>query len=663
MKIFFVLFYVFVLKIMLFAAPAQEVLFLHSYDHHYSWTNNIDTTAVNEIQSLGPGFSFFREYLDASRCQEPEYFNLLEQLFLLKYQKHKLSLIISTDNYALDFLLTRRQRLFTDIPIIFCGVNHFQDSLLREQEQISGICEALSAEETVNWAIKLRPRAKNIILWGLDHQNAQKTRSRVVEEIKKLRQDLNMVHYRDYDLQKGLSLISLWSKEDIVILMTVLQDSEGRLLDPGQTAEAISRTSKAAVFSFFDIFLGHGILGGKLVSSREQGRLAGQMAVKVLQGEPVSSLPVLKQSPNLFYFDYRQIKRFNIKKRTLPEGSIIINDESDFYRRYGIFIFSSLLASVLFIIFLLLFLRQKKKGQRNAARIKRERESFFELSMDMLAIAGFDGYFKQINHAWTKILGWSQEELLTRPWLDFVHPDDRNSTLEIAQKLRKGNQIITFKNRYLCKDQSYKWLSWVSTPVLQDNRIYAVARDITTEKKEQEELFSLAYTDALTKIDNRRSFFKKGEQEFERFKRYKTGFCFLMIDLDLFKQINDSYGHQAGDAVLKSFIKQVSGKLRENDIFGRVGGEEFAIILVESDQERAFRTAERIRKDIETMIVDFNQQKIHMTISIGISQAHERDHSLDDIYQRADKALYQAKEQGRDRVELADSPKSGEDQN
>ena len=160
----------------------------------------------------------------------------------------------------------------------------------------------------------------------------------------------------------------------------------------------------------------------------------------------------------------------------------------------------------------------------------------------------------------------------------------------------------------------------------------------------------LASTDDLTGIMNRRIFKKVSERYFETVQRDNSDLTLLLLDLDHFKKVNDTYGHQVGDQLLIRFVEVIGPILRKSDILARVGGEEFAILLFKTDAEGAFTLAEKIRKEVESMTINCQGQDIYITTSIGIAQNRESDKAFDEIYARSDKALYKAKEQGRNQT-------------
>jgi diguanylate cyclase (GGDEF)-like protein len=174
--------------------------------------------------------------------------------------------------------------------------------------------------------------------------------------------------------------------------------------------------------------------------------------------------------------------------------------------------------------------------------------------------------------------------------------------------------------------------------------------NIITVNYFQRQLERMATSDPLTGLANRRVFWDKARSEFTRSRRCQSPLSVLMIDLDHFKRLNDTYGHLAGDEVLKEFAKICQLNLREYDTFARFGGEEFTVILPETEAEKALIVANRLRSAVEAMTVMVDGKAIRYTISIGVSQLGSRDSSFDDILLRADDALYTAKRNGRNRV-------------
>ncbi len=163
------------------------------------------------------------------------------------------------------------------------------------------------------------------------------------------------------------------------------------------------------------------------------------------------------------------------------------------------------------------------------------------------------------------------------------------------------------------------------------------------------EVQRMATIDSLTGVLNRRCLFDLAKREFERSQRYGSVFTLLMLDVDHFKRINDTYGHMVGDEVLKSLTQAIQRSLRQVDQFGRYGGEEFVIVLPESPLNIARQVGDRLRTISSQLSIPTKTDPISLTVSIGIAAYNPQDKAVEDIFERADRALYQAKAKGRDR--------------
>ena len=407
-------------------------------------------------------------------------------------------------------------------------------------------------------------------------------------------------------------------------------------------------------------------------------------------------------------------------------------------------------------------------------------EKFFQLSLDMLCIAGMDGYFKFLNPAFQSVLGWKNSDLLEKPFIDFVHPDDVNKTLSELKNLSGGNLTISFGNRYRRVDGSYRHLLWTARPELETGLLYAVAKDVTELRQSQnrfvqmlesapsamlminpqgeiailnreaERLFGypkdellgaplvqllperikqdherfcgdffkeqiarpmgtgrdltgvkkdgsfvpveigltpveidegsyvicavidltvrkkteadmqnqvqsleqLANVDALTGLLNRRAFFDQLHLQIRISQRAGGPVSLLMFDVDKFKLVNDTYGHQEGDQVLRKMAELAKTICRDSDVAGRYGGEEFALMLPATGSKGAIMAAEKCRARIE----HFDWPIGTVTASFGAASAepsskpkNSAEYIADELVKQADQALYRSKKTGRNR--------------
>jgi diguanylate cyclase (GGDEF)-like protein/PAS domain S-box-containing protein len=190
---------------------------------------------------------------------------------------------------------------------------------------------------------------------------------------------------------------------------------------------------------------------------------------------------------------------------------------------------------------------------------------------------------------------------------------------------------------------------------MSDDAIMMCAADVSDWKYTQDELKTLAERDSLTKLFNRRGFVDTVRPMLTHSVKKKQDFAVIIVDIDFFKAINDTHGHAAGDNALKSFSKRISKALRNRDIVGRIGGEEFAIFLPDSNLDTAQRIAERLRIKIAKNPINIDQLRVPMTASFGLKvwEGGDKNPRLKELLEDADSALYRAKQAGRNRVALA----------
>lgn len=163
----------------------------------------------------------------------------------------------------------------------------------------------------------------------------------------------------------------------------------------------------------------------------------------------------------------------------------------------------------------------------------------------------------------------------------------------------------------------------------------------------------LANTDSLTQISNRRNFLKKGEYEFMLAHKYKHTFSLLLLDIDHFKLVNDTYGHDVGDEVLKQITKTIKENIRKSDVFARYGGEEFILLLRKTDLDKSMPIAEKIRLSIEEMTMPEHLSDVKVTMSVGVVEYSSKYKAFYELIIKADEALYKAKDDGRNCVRCA----------
>jgi len=257
------------------------------------------------------------------------------------------------------------------------------------------------------------------------------------------------------------------------------------------------------------------------------------------------------------------------------------------------------------------------------------------------------------NPAAESMFGWSEKQTLGQ--IDPTVPENKLRESDALRNATMSGMSFSNMDTVRMKNDGEQFHVSLSVAPLrgQENEVIGrlhIITDITERKKLQEELRQQATTDELTKVSNRRHFIELANSEIKRAIRLKRPPAFALIDIDHFKQINDTYGHATGDLALIEFTKICQKQIREIDVLARFGGDEFVLLFPETNKEQAYEIVERIRLALMKTPVDLEGEQVVITLSCGIASLGDEQKSLDTLLNRADQALYHAKEAGRNRV-------------
>ncbi len=304
--------------------------------------------------------------------------------------------------------------------------------------------------------------------------------------------------------------------------------------------------------------------------------------------------------------------------------------------------------------------KQDISTRKSAERTLRESEAHFRLFYEHAPVAyeslDASGHILEVNDEWLNQFGYSREQVIGSFIGNFLAPGQESLLKErFANFLREG-AMRKAEYDFMHRDGGIVTVAVDGLIDLDERgnfqRTQCVLHNITARKQMEQELRYLAATDVLTGLANRRHFLDQMRLALARHQRHDTPTALLMLDLDWFKRVNDRYGHAVGDEVLQHYANVIQSSLRRIDLLGRLGGEEFAILLPDTEATGAYEFAERVRHLAATEPAQTKAGDIPVTLSIGVTVFAPHDHGTDVILARADRALYRAKENGRNRVEL-----------
>ena len=537
----------------------QKVLLLNSYHPQYKWTEENNRGIRHALSPHIADDELFIEYMDSRRfIDNKRHIQSLVELYRHKYQKIKLDLIISTDDFALDFLLQYRDELFPNIPVIFNGVNFDPTKKLEGTTGYRGILEGEAITKNLHLIAKIHANTIDEIVVLSDTSSLGKLFAQTVKDTQSKWQNdqIKITLHNNFSFESLLYQVNNSGQGKAYLITAIHKDNQNRYFSYHNDIPILTRYSKAPIYGMWGTpLLGLGVIGGFMNSPLKHGENTAQMAIDVLTNKTETLSGSSVEAQFLPRFDARQLDRFNISRNLLPPLSDIMFTEKSLIEEYKevIYLIIFVIITLLIIIVLLsVQIRRRKKVEQQLAEL--------------------------------------------------------NNTLE--DKITQRTTALESSNRALLKLNS--------------------------------RMESLANTDDLTLIPNRRH----GHRILERLNYAEDeNFSIALMDIDFFKKVNDEHGHAFGDQVLQQVSLSIGQLIRPSNTICRWGGEEFLLIMPNTQRNNALQICERIRKSIAATPlppIDI------ITLSIGIASKAQAE-SISHLLKNADKALYQAKEQGRNR--------------
>ena len=425
----------------LFANQTKEVLLIHSYHKGYVWSDDISKTIEKNFEEH-KNIELTTVYMDAKRIDDSSYLENLSRLYKQQFEGRKFDLIIVSDNNAFDFMIKYYEFLFKNIPVLFCGINNFHKVLLDENDMykyMSGVSEKVDLEKNFELISKLHPKLKNLLIIN-DTSNTGYAIKRDLEPIiQKYKKKYNIEYTDDLEIKNLQKKVSNLDKENSVILFVLFfKDTTGKFFTHKQSFDEVKRVSQVPIYGLWDFYLNNGIVGGLLTSAIAQGENISKMAFDVLNGKKITDIPILEKSPNLYMFDYNELKKFNLDVSEHVENPLIINEPNTIYKEHTKF-FIIAIVTIFLLSTIVVILKANIQRREKLELELSNRVEFDKVLLDTIPnpiyYKNIEGKFLGCNTAFSSLVNSSRDEIIGKTAFDFFPSKIATKNTEIDKEL------------------------------------------------------------------------------------------------------------------------------------------------------------------------------------------------------------------------------------
>ncbi len=476
------------------AQAAKNVLLLNSYHPTYTWTASL-VEGVRDGFAKRDDIELQIDFLDTKKSFTPEYQEKLRELLAERYAKLKIDLLISSDDDALDFLLKYRGELFPGVPIVFCGVNNFKDSRLAGQRGFTGVNEANDMNKGVGWILQQRPLTKRIVV--VHDQSA--TGLSVAKQLAGI--ETNFAGKLRFEYVTGVTKQELSDRlrkipgDASVIWGVFLRDKAGVPLSPRESMRLVTAAAPVPVYTFWDFAVIEGAVGGYVVSSYEQGMSATRLADQVFSGTPIDQVPIIRQSPNVYMFDYRALARWQLDPAKLPAGAVVRHRPFSFYETYKQYVWAALGGmgvESLAIIALALAIRGITRKSRAKLRASEERyRSIVEDGTEFIGRLDTSDRWLFVNGALARLVDEDQDAMLGQSLYDLIPVSARDEIRASLAHLGVNLPTTSIEHRLETADKTLSVLWTCRALLAADGRrreVQLVGSDVTARRRAEDAL-------------------------------------------------------------------------------------------------------------------------------------------------------------------------------
>ncbi|MBI4643106.1 MAG: response regulator [Deltaproteobacteria bacterium] len=469
---------------------------MNSYHRGFTWTDHQVEGIMGVLAQNLPEMEPLVEYMDWKHFPTAENLQRLYQLYLYKYARQKIEVVICTDNAALEFAAKHQAALFPEAALVFCGINGFQEEMIATCPRATGVVEDVDPVGTIDLALKLQPHTKTVVVISDSTESAQGTNEAIKKAATHFADRVNIRFLVGLSMAEVLEKVEQLPHDSIILMSNLNRDRLGQVYSHEKAISLIRGRSRVPIYGLWSFVLGRGIVGGNLLSGQVQGEYAARFAARILWGEDLRNMPVIRQSPCLPMFDYQQMERFGLKTSLLPPGSLVINQPSSLYQAYKNLIWGgSAVILVLSLLVIVLILNIEKR--RWAEKALQESEVRYRSLVQNLPMGvwrappGLEGTFLLANPAIAAMFGYaSPEEFINTPAPQLC--TDPAEHQDLVDTLLTQGKVVGREMQLKRKDGTLFWGS-ITANMVKNNHgeslfIDGLIEDITLRKLLEDQL-------------------------------------------------------------------------------------------------------------------------------------------------------------------------------